>query len=131
MNSAGTNLLQGIRTIVREERVAADLPCKGFSDVGSAEAEQLLVSLDLLEVNGNLVDPIEVPGDTATCSEFDYTPYPDEKAGNADALKHHQVTFPWVHPHINTHHKPQSLLCHSHAPDQSILLWISVFRHSL
>lgn len=64
---------------------------KGFSEVGSTEAEAILTSLDIQELRGQDVDPINMPPDTPACSSFDYAKYKDEKAGTADLLQHHQA----------------------------------------
>ena len=63
---------------------------KAFSSGGATEAEKLLQSIGIMEVNGNEVEPIVVPEGTLECSTFDFSIYPDENSGTPDLLKHHQ-----------------------------------------
>lgn len=81
-----------MRQLLREEREEREQSKpKAFSSVGSNEAEALLASLDVLEMDGNVVDPVVLPEDCPTCSSFDYSKYCDEAAGTGDLLAHHQV----------------------------------------
>jgi len=78
-----------MRQLLREDREEREQ--KAFSSVGSTEAEALLASLDIMEMDGNVVDPVVLPEDCPTCSSFDYSKYCDEAAGTCDLLAHHQV----------------------------------------
>ena len=83
-----------LRTVLREERSSQDASNarpRAFSSVGSTEALQLLEGLCFSEVDGNAIEPINVPTDCPECASFDYSLYMDEDHGNNDCLKHHQI----------------------------------------
>lgn len=87
-------ILEGVRAVVREELTnqgVAEPLSKAFSAVGSTEAENLLVDLELQEVDGNAMDPIVVPAVCPTCSPFDYSQYARETDGNKPCLDHHMT----------------------------------------
>ena len=63
---------------------------KAFSSVGTTEADFFLQDIGIVEVNGNVEEPIVVPEGTPECSTFDYSIYPDENSGTPDLLEHHQ-----------------------------------------
>ena len=83
-----------MKLIIREElsalrSVPASQP-KGFSSVGSTEAEGILRDLSLLEVDGNDLQPIVLPKRPPKCASFDYSQYENENTGNAACLEHHK-----------------------------------------
>jgi len=78
-----------VRQVVPEDR--EDRKSKPFSSVGSTEADTLLASLDVVEVDGSQVDPVVLPENCPECSSFDYSEYCSENAGTPDLLKHHQL----------------------------------------
>jgi hypothetical protein len=81
-----------MRQLLREDREEREQrEPKAFSSVGSTEAGELLASLDVMEVDGNVVDPVVLPEDCPKCSSFEYSKYCDEAAGTCDLLAHHQV----------------------------------------
>jgi hypothetical protein len=57
--------------------------------VGQSEAERVLGQLQIVEVDGNQLDPIIV-SDGVECTSFDLSRYSNENAGTADLLRHHQ-----------------------------------------
>jgi len=88
-NAGGGLTEERMRREDREEREQSKP--KAFSSVGSTEAEELLASLDVMEMDGNVVDPVVLPKDCPTCSSFDYSKYCNETAGTCDLLAHHQA----------------------------------------
>ncbi len=89
----GTSTEDALRTVVREELARHDeeraKSSKGFSDVGSSEAELLLADLQLDEVDGNAEEPIALPDDAPQASNFAYEQYADENSGTPFLLDHH------------------------------------------
>jgi len=59
-----------------------------FSSVGETEAGSILEELDVVEVDGNMLEPIE-PGDVE-CEEFDYSIFENENSGTPSLMDHHQ-----------------------------------------
>ena len=62
-----------------------------FSAVGATVAEELVRSMRLIEINGNDLEPVEVPPGTPACEAFDGSGYTSEAEGNKGALEHHQA----------------------------------------
>ena len=63
---------------------------QSISNVGSAEADSILLELQFSQVDGNLASPIVVPAGEPSCSPFDYSQHPSENAGTPALLKHHE-----------------------------------------
>ena len=63
---------------------------QSISNVGSAEADSILLELQSLQVDGNLDSPIVVPAGEPSCSPFDYSQHLSENAGTPVLLKHHE-----------------------------------------
>ncbi|DBA77047.1 TPA: hypothetical protein ACH3X1_009634 [Trebouxia sp. C0004] len=61
-----------------------------ISEVGSAEADSVLLELGFLQDDGNEVDPIVVPAGLSTCHSFDYSQFSSEDDGTLALLQHHQ-----------------------------------------
>ncbi|KAL0042054.1 hypothetical protein WJX77_001817 [Trebouxia sp. C0004] len=61
-----------------------------ISEVGSAEADSVLLELGFLQDDGNEVDPIVVPAGLSMCHSFDYSQFPSEDDGTPALLQHHQ-----------------------------------------
>jgi hypothetical protein len=83
-----------MRTVLREERSGQDAAAarpKAFSSVGSTEAERLLEGLSFVEVDGNAMEPIDVPSTCPECEPFDYSRFVDEEHGTNACLDHHQT----------------------------------------
>jgi hypothetical protein len=88
----GPDIEDKMRKVFQEEFARRDEQAKGskgFSDVGSTEAEGLLAELKLEEVNGNDMEPIDVPNDAPQARDFPYEEYPDENSGTPFLLDHH------------------------------------------
>lgn len=82
---------EDIKEAVREVLQQSERKQKGFSSVGSAEAESLLELLKIVEVDGNCLDPIKTPGNCQACETFRYEDYHDEDAGSVQLMNHHQL----------------------------------------
>ena len=63
---------------------------RSISNVGSAEADDILFELHFSQDDGNLQCPITLPAEGPSCSSFDYSLYPTEDAGTPQLLKHHE-----------------------------------------
>ena len=61
-----------------------------ISNVGSAEANFILLELGFLQEDGNKAYPIVVPTEAPECSSFDYSQFLSEDNGTPRLLKHHQ-----------------------------------------
>ena len=61
-----------------------------ISEVGSAEADSVLLELGFLQDDGNEVDPIVVPAGLSMCHSFDYSQFPSEDDSTPALLQHHQ-----------------------------------------
>ena len=64
---------------------------QAFSRVGSTQADQILYALQITEIQGNEVYPIQVSTSAPAAQLFDFSKYANENAGTGDPLKHHQV----------------------------------------
>ncbi len=74
---------------MQQEPQQSAVESKAFSRVGSTEAEQLLQRLGISEIDGNLLDSVQVP--STPCDAFDYTRYANENEGTPALLAHHQA----------------------------------------
>ena len=63
---------------------------QSISNVGSAEADSILLELQFSQVDGNLASPIVVTAGEPSCSPFDYSQHPSENAGTPALRKHHE-----------------------------------------
>ena len=63
---------------------------QSISNVGSAEADNILFELNFKQDDGNLQCPIILPAEGPSCSPFEYAQYPTEDAGTPALLKHHE-----------------------------------------
>ena len=61
-----------------------------ISNVGSAEADSILLELGFLQEDGNKAYPIVVPAEAPDCSSFDYSQFSSADNGTPGLLKHHQ-----------------------------------------
>ncbi|CAL8469031.1 g8572 [Coccomyxa elongata] len=93
-NAGGeTNLIQCVRIALREDRdqqKAGAAKPKAFSKASSGDADALLSELNLIEVDGNVMEPIAVPPGHPVGAEFDYSCYPTEDAGTPTFMDHHK-----------------------------------------
>jgi len=71
-------------------KVKANPIASPISNVGSAEADSILLELGFLQEDGNKAYPIVVPTEAPECSSFDYSQFSSEDNGTPRLLKHHQ-----------------------------------------
>lgn len=84
---------QDMKSIREELSALRSVPAsqpKGFSSVGSTEAEDILRDLSLMEVDSNALQPIVVPKRAPKCASFDYAQYENENTGIAACLEYHK-----------------------------------------
>ena len=78
---------QQVLTSLKPQRASKP---QSISNVGSAEADSILLDLQFSQDDGNLASPIVVPAGEPSCSPFDYSQHPSEDAGTPVLLKHHE-----------------------------------------
>ena len=78
---------QQVLTSLKPQRASKP---QSISNVGSAEADSILLELQFSQDDGNLASPIVVPAGEPSCSPFDYSQHPSEDAGTPALLKHHE-----------------------------------------
>ena len=61
-----------------------------ISNVGSAEADSILLELEFLQEDDNKAYPIVVPAEAPECSSFDHSQFSSENNGTPQLLEHHQ-----------------------------------------
>ena len=71
-------------------KAKTDPKARPISEVGSAEADSVLLELGFLQDDGNEVDPIVVPAGLSMCHSFDYSQFPSEDDNTPALLQHHQ-----------------------------------------
>ncbi len=59
--------------------------------MGSTQANNILASLEIVECEGNVLDPIVVSESAPASRDFDFSQYVNENAGTVNLLEHHQV----------------------------------------
>ena len=62
-----------------------------FSRVGSTQANGILASIEVVECEGNVLDPVVVNESAPTSWDFESSQYVNENAGTVNILKHHKV----------------------------------------
>lgn len=68
----------------------ANPKASAISNVGSAEADAILLELGFLQEDGNKAYPIVVPAEAPNCSSFDYSQFSSQDIGTPWLLKHHE-----------------------------------------
>ena len=76
--------------ILRLLKAEANPKASPISNVGSAEADAILLELGFLQEDGNKAYPIVVPAEAPECSSFDYSQFSSKGNGTPQLLKHHQ-----------------------------------------
>ena len=71
-------------------KAKANPKASAISNVGSAEADAILLELGFLQADGNKAYPIVVPAEAPNCSSFDYSQFSSEDIGTPWLLKHHE-----------------------------------------
>ncbi|KAL0023226.1 hypothetical protein WJX79_006279 [Trebouxia sp. C0005] len=84
--SAPSKLDQILNLLTQQQNPKA----KAVSEVGSAEADSVLLQFGLLQEDGNDIDPIAVPARLSMGHSFDYSQFPSESDGNPALLDYHQ-----------------------------------------
>ena len=84
---SGDSKLDQILSLLKAKTNAKARP---ISDVGSAEADSVLLELGFLQDDGNEVDPIVVPAGLLMSHSFDYSQFPSENDGTPALLEHHK-----------------------------------------
>ncbi|KAL3145942.1 hypothetical protein ABBQ38_015302 [Trebouxia sp. C0009 RCD-2024] len=71
-------------------KARANPKASAISNVGSAEADAILLELGFLQEDGNKAYPIVVPAEAPNCSSFDYSQFASEDNGTPWLLEHHE-----------------------------------------
>ena len=92
MGVAGTLEVKSIvREVLEQQQQQVRLPAKGFSQANLSDADDVIETLQLTEVNGNETQPIVVPDDAADNLAFNHAAYPNEDAAVGAFMQHHQL----------------------------------------
>ena len=92
MGIAGTLEVKSIvPEVLEQQQQQSCLPAKGFSQANLSDADDVIETLQLTEVNGNETQPITLPDGAPDNPTFNHEAYPNEDAAVGAFMQHHQL----------------------------------------
>jgi hypothetical protein len=79
-----------VQETIQQNEEQKEKGVKRFSSAAATDAVDLLEYLQVQEVDGNELYPIQLPKECPVCDSFDYSQYAKEDDGTPALLQHHQ-----------------------------------------